>query len=97
MRYFAGLSVKDTASALDLSPATVKRDWRFARTWLHREMSRQKSACDHGAGTSHIAHGTSHIAHRSNASWATPIARRRWSDSGSRIPFTRQFCRLLPQ
>ncbi|MEM6364290.1 MAG: sigma-70 family RNA polymerase sigma factor [Planctomycetota bacterium] len=41
LRYFAGLSVEETASALDLSTATVKRDWQFARTWLHREMSRQ--------------------------------------------------------
>ncbi|MEM6472783.1 MAG: sigma-70 family RNA polymerase sigma factor [Planctomycetota bacterium] len=40
LRYFAGLSVEETASALGLSPATVKRDWQFARTWLHREMSR---------------------------------------------------------
>ena len=40
LRYFAGLSIEDTASALDLSPVTVKRDWQFARTWLHREISK---------------------------------------------------------
>ncbi len=40
LRYFAGLSIEDTANAMSLSPATVKRDWQFARTWLHREMSR---------------------------------------------------------
>jgi len=37
-RFFAGLSVEETAAALDLSPATVKRDWSFARAWLLREM-----------------------------------------------------------
>ncbi|MEL6110026.1 MAG: sigma-70 family RNA polymerase sigma factor [Planctomycetota bacterium] len=40
LRYFAGLSIEETAKALKLSPATVKRDWQFARTWLHREISR---------------------------------------------------------
>lgn len=38
MRYFAGLSVADTATALGVSPATVKNDWSFARTWLYREI-----------------------------------------------------------
>ena len=33
-RFFSGLSVEDTALALDISPATVKRDWAFARAWL---------------------------------------------------------------
>jgi RNA polymerase sigma factor, TIGR02999 family len=37
-RFFAGLSVEETALALGVSPATVKRDWTFARAWLHREM-----------------------------------------------------------
>jgi RNA polymerase sigma factor (TIGR02999 family) len=40
LRYFAGLSIEDTASAMGISPATVKREWQFARTWLHREMSK---------------------------------------------------------
>ena len=40
LRYFSALSIEDTASALGLSPATVKREWQFARTWLHREMSK---------------------------------------------------------
>jgi RNA polymerase sigma factor (TIGR02999 family) len=39
-RFFAGLSVDETAAALDLSPATVKRHWSFARAWLLREMQR---------------------------------------------------------
>ncbi len=33
-RFFAGLSVEETAAALEVSEATVKRDWRFARAWL---------------------------------------------------------------
>lgn len=36
LRYFAGLSVEETAAALDLSPATVKNEWAFARAWLFR-------------------------------------------------------------
>src|SRR5215510_1096308 len=36
LRYFAGLSIEETAGALDLSPATVKNEWKFARAWLHR-------------------------------------------------------------
>jgi RNA polymerase sigma factor (TIGR02999 family) len=39
LRFFAGLSVEETAAAMDLSPATVKNEWAFARAWLHREMS----------------------------------------------------------
>jgi RNA polymerase sigma factor (TIGR02999 family) len=42
LRYFAGLTVEETADALDLSPATVKNDWAFARAWLHRELSGAK-------------------------------------------------------
>lgn len=38
-RFFAGMSVDETASALSLSPATVKRDWVAARAWLNRELS----------------------------------------------------------
>ncbi len=39
LRYFAGLSVEETAEVLWLSTATVKNDWAFARAWLHRELS----------------------------------------------------------
>jgi RNA polymerase sigma factor (TIGR02999 family) len=35
MRYFAGLSLEETAVALDRSPSTVKREWTYARAWLH--------------------------------------------------------------
>lgn len=41
LRFFAGLTVEETAEALGLSPATVKRDWTFARAWLHREIRRR--------------------------------------------------------
>jgi RNA polymerase sigma factor (TIGR02999 family) len=38
LRYFAGLSVDETAQALEVSPRTVDYDWRLARAWLHREL-----------------------------------------------------------
>lgn len=38
-RFFVGLSIEETAEALDMSPATVKRDWTTARAWLNRELS----------------------------------------------------------
>ncbi|MDQ3179204.1 MAG: sigma-70 family RNA polymerase sigma factor [Acidobacteriota bacterium] len=39
MKFFAGLNVEEIAEVLKLSPETVKRDWRFARTWLLRELA----------------------------------------------------------
>jgi RNA polymerase sigma factor (TIGR02999 family) len=39
LRFFAGLSIEETAEALNISPATVKRDWTTARAWLYREMT----------------------------------------------------------
>src|SRR5262249_51907867 len=38
LRFFGGLSVDETAEVLQVSPDTVKRDWRLARLWLLREM-----------------------------------------------------------
>jgi RNA polymerase sigma factor (TIGR02999 family) len=38
LRYFAGLSIEETAVALGVSPATVKREWAVARAWLRREL-----------------------------------------------------------
>ena len=40
LRYFAGLNIEDTAEALRISPATVKREWAVARAWLRRELAR---------------------------------------------------------
>jgi RNA polymerase sigma factor (TIGR02999 family) len=39
LRYFGGLTVEETAEALDISPATVKRHWTLARAWLKKELS----------------------------------------------------------
>jgi RNA polymerase sigma-70 factor (ECF subfamily) len=39
MRYFGGLSVEETAEALDVHPNTVVRDWSLAKAWLAREMN----------------------------------------------------------
>ena len=38
LRFFGGLSIEETARALNLSPTTVKRHWASARLWLHHEM-----------------------------------------------------------
>ena len=38
-RYFGGLTVDETAQVMKLSPATIKRDWKTAKAWLHRELS----------------------------------------------------------
>jgi RNA polymerase sigma factor (TIGR02999 family) len=38
LRFFGGLSIEETGEALGVSPDTVKRDWRFARLWLVREL-----------------------------------------------------------
>jgi RNA polymerase sigma factor (TIGR02999 family) len=43
MRFFTGLSIEETAQALGISPATVKRDWAVARAWLFCEMARTAS------------------------------------------------------
>jgi RNA polymerase sigma-70 factor (ECF subfamily) len=39
LRFFAGLSIEETADALGVSPATLKRRWSLARAWLHRELT----------------------------------------------------------
>jgi RNA polymerase sigma factor (TIGR02999 family) len=40
LRYFAGLSIREAAEALDISTATADRYWAYARSWLQREMTR---------------------------------------------------------
>ena len=39
MRYFGGMTAEETAEALGISPATVKRDWTTAKAWLHHELT----------------------------------------------------------
>jgi len=42
LRFFGGLSVEETAELLKVSPDTVMRDWKMAKVWLHRELSKEK-------------------------------------------------------
>jgi RNA polymerase sigma factor (TIGR02999 family) len=44
LRYFVGLSIEETADVLEVSPATVKRHWVFARAWLLRALDSQPPA-----------------------------------------------------
>jgi len=46
LRFYAGLSVDETADALDMSPRTVDRRWKFARAWLYRELDETGEAED---------------------------------------------------
>lgn len=43
LRFFAGLTVEQTALAMGVSPSTVAREWQFARVWLHREVTERLS------------------------------------------------------
>jgi RNA polymerase sigma factor (sigma-70 family) len=47
LRYFAGLTIDQTACSLGISPATAKRSWTYARAWLIREMggSTEQRSC----------------------------------------------------
>jgi DNA-directed RNA polymerase specialized sigma24 family protein len=49
-RCLAGMSVEETAAALETSSATVKRDWTVARAWLNRELSGRSGRPTGGAG-----------------------------------------------
>ena len=40
LRFFGGLSVEETAEVMEISPATVKREWSMAKAWLYKELSR---------------------------------------------------------
>ena len=42
LRFFGGLSIEETGEALHVSPETVKRDWRFAKLWLLRELNGER-------------------------------------------------------
>jgi DNA-directed RNA polymerase specialized sigma24 family protein len=45
-RFFSGLSLEETAHALELSRATVERDWLTARAWLFKELSGERARDD---------------------------------------------------
>jgi DNA-directed RNA polymerase specialized sigma24 family protein len=40
LRFFGGLEISETAAFLNISEATVMRDWRMAKAWLHKELGR---------------------------------------------------------
>jgi DNA-directed RNA polymerase specialized sigma24 family protein len=44
LRYFGGLTVEETAEFLQISPETVMRDWKLAKTWLFRELTAKRSS-----------------------------------------------------
>jgi len=44
LRFFGGLSIKETADVIGVSPATVKREWAIARAWLQREITAGEGA-----------------------------------------------------
>ena len=48
LRFFVGLSEKEIAAVVKISPETVKRDWKFARAWLMHELSRQDDVTEGG-------------------------------------------------
>jgi RNA polymerase sigma-70 factor (ECF subfamily) len=51
LRFFAGLTVEETAEALGISPATVKRDWAMAKAWMARQMAPPPPPKPAGHGT----------------------------------------------
>lgn len=44
LRFFGGLSIEESAEVLNISPATVKRDWNVARAWLYRQLARSSNS-----------------------------------------------------
>ena len=46
LRFFGGLSVEESAEALKVSPETVRRDWKLAKVWLHRELTKDVATHD---------------------------------------------------
>ena len=65
LRFFAGLSVEETAAAVGLSPATVKRDWSLARAWLYREIEAggNTASRDSDCASEHVPPGVPVKAH----------------------------------
>jgi RNA polymerase sigma factor (TIGR02999 family) len=52
LRFFAGLTVQETAEVLGVSGRTVTRDWDFVQAWLYAEITRDKNGSDHDGGQS---------------------------------------------
>jgi RNA polymerase sigma-70 factor, ECF subfamily len=50
LRFFSGLTVEETALAVDASPRTVKREWKTARLWLARELDGRRGGPSHARG-----------------------------------------------
>lgn len=46
LRYFAGLTVEETAAAMDVSVGTIEREWRYIKAWLYEELSDTKDPAD---------------------------------------------------
>ena len=46
LRFFSGLGIEETASVLEISPSTVKREWNIAKAWLARELRARNTAED---------------------------------------------------
>jgi len=57
LRFYGGLDIEEAAEALKISPETVKRDWRFAKTWLLRAMSPEKTGEKGGEKSGEKDHG----------------------------------------
>ena len=53
LRYFAGLSVDETAAALGVSPRTVKNEWRCARVWLYKRLGGKDETRDEDPHSDH--------------------------------------------
>ena len=43
LRFFGGLSIEEVATSLEISTGTVKREWRTAKAWLHKEIARDQA------------------------------------------------------
>lgn len=50
-RVFGGMTIKETATAIGVSPATVKRDWTLLSAWVFREAQKEQSASGHSSTT----------------------------------------------
>jgi len=51
LRFFAGLDIEQTAEVLEVSPMTVKREWKFARVWLYGALKDESDRNESGAAS----------------------------------------------